>query len=65
VVKPEDCLYIGDGDSQELTGAANVGMHPVMIRAAYEDETQPRLTNKEEWAGLVISSLKEVLNLVR
>jgi len=64
-VKPEDCLYIGDGDSQELTGAASVGMHPVMIRVAYEDETQPRLTSREEWAGPVISSLKEVLNLVR
>jgi putative hydrolase of the HAD superfamily len=47
-VKPEDCLYIGDGDSQELSGAAGVGMDPVMIRVAYEDETQPPLTNKEE-----------------
>jgi putative hydrolase of the HAD superfamily len=63
-VKPENCLYIGDGDSQELSGAAQVGMHPVMIRVAYEDDTQPHLINREEWADPVISSLKEVLALV-
>src|SRR3972149_3201220 len=33
-IKPESCLYIGDGDSHALTGAAGVGMHPVLIRAA-------------------------------
>jgi putative hydrolase of the HAD superfamily len=63
-IKPENCLYIGDGDSQELTGAARVGMHPVMIRVAYEDDTQPHLMNREEWAAPVISSLGEVLALV-
>jgi len=63
-VKPEECLYVGDGDSQELTGAARVGMHPVMIRVAYEDDTQPHLMNREEWVDPVISSLREVLTLV-
>ncbi|MFC1933168.1 HAD family hydrolase [Chloroflexota bacterium] len=64
-VKPENCLYIGDGDSQELTGAASVGMYPIMIRVAYEDETQPHLANREKWDGPVISSLREVLALVK
>ena len=64
-VKPEDCLYIGDGDDQELTGAAVVGMNPVMIRVAYEDSTQLHLTNREKWHGPVISSLKDVLTLLR
>jgi putative hydrolase of the HAD superfamily len=63
-VKPEDCLYIGDGDDQELTGAASVGMHPVMIRVSRENGAQPYLTNKEDWHGPVILSLKEVLTLV-
>lgn len=66
-VKPESCLYIGDGDSQELTGAAGVGMHPVLIRAAHEDSAHALRTNPEinSWTGPVITSLKEVLNLVK
>ena len=31
-IEPQDCLYIGDGSSHELTGALKVGMHPVWIR---------------------------------
>ncbi len=64
-VESEKCLYIGDGDSQELTGAAKVGMHPVLIRLAYEDGNQSHLVNREHWDGLTISSLMEVLDLVR
>ncbi len=66
-VKPKNCLYIGDGDSQELTGASQVGMHPVLIRDPDEDSTDVHRVDAEaeEWAGPVISSLKEVLTLVR
>jgi len=66
-VKPNNCLYIGDGDSHELSGAAKVGLHPVLIRVPDEDSTDVIRANVEgeEWDGLVISSLKEVLTLVR
>ena len=64
-VQPADCLYIGDGDSQELSGASRVGMHPVLIRLAGEDSTQPHLINREEWKEPVISSLREALDLVK
>jgi putative hydrolase of the HAD superfamily len=65
-VKPEDCLYIGDGDGQELTGAAGVGMHPVLIRDPQENpEDVYRVDNEaQDWKGPVITSLKEVLSLV-
>ncbi|MFC1949831.1 HAD family hydrolase [Chloroflexota bacterium] len=63
-VNPESCLYIGDGDSNELTGALSAGMHPVMIRIADEDSAQPHVSIKQEWDGLVISSLKEILALI-
>ena len=63
-VKPADCLYIGDGDSQELSGALQIGMHPVLIRLAGEDGTQPHLINREEWGERVITSLRDVLALV-
>jgi len=65
VVKPENCIYVGDGDSQELSGAARVGMYPVLIRLAGEDGTQPHLVNREDWDGLVISSLAEVMTLIK
>lgn len=66
-VKPENCLYIGDGDSHELTGASKVGMHPVLIRNPHEDSANVLRVNPEteNWHGLTISSLKEVLNLVK
>ncbi len=66
-VKAEDCLYIGDGDGNELTGAAQVGMHPVLIRNPEEDRQNVMRTNYqgEDWRGPAISSLKEVLDLVK
>jgi len=64
-VRPEECLYIGDGSSHELTGAASVGMHPVLIRVPYEDTPDAARINEEEWDGPRISSLTEVLTLVR
>lgn len=63
-VKPESCMYVGDGDSQELSGAARVGMHPVLIRLSGEDGTQPHLATREDWAQPVISSLTEILTLI-
>lgn len=32
-VRPEDCLYVGDGGSRELSGAAAVGMSAVRLDA--------------------------------
>jgi putative hydrolase of the HAD superfamily len=32
-VTPEECLYIGDGDSHELTGAAAIGMTALRLAA--------------------------------
>jgi putative hydrolase of the HAD superfamily len=63
-VRPEECLYIGDGSSHELTGAASVGMHPVLIRVPYEDTPDALRINEEEWDGPRISSLTEVLTLL-
>lgn len=62
-VDPEECLYVGDGGSRELTGAARVGMHPVLIRAPDEAPDAHRL-DAEEWSGPTVSALCEVLALV-
>lgn len=61
-VKPEKCLYIADGIGQELASASNLGMHAILIRVPNESDYDPY---REEWDGPVISSLREVLDLVR
>ena len=60
--EPSECLYVGDGLSNELTGASAVGMDVVQIYVPYADEW--RDANAEEWDGPTISALKEVLKLV-
>ncbi len=60
-VRPQECLYVGDGGSRELTGAAQVGMHPVLIRLPYLDSYQE---DAKDWQGPTISTLKKVLALV-
>ncbi|MBG0566960.1 HAD family hydrolase [Actinoplanes aureus] len=62
-VSPADCLYVGDGGSHELTGAAAVGMTPVRLAA-------PDLANHlvfdadNNFAGRTVRSLTEVLALI-
>jgi putative hydrolase of the HAD superfamily len=60
-VKPESCLYIADGMRNELANAAELGMHAVQILVPDEIDDSPI---REDWHGPVISSLKEVLNLI-
>ena len=65
-VNQEDCLYVGDGSSNELTGASAIGMHPVLIIDPEEDRTGTHRVDFEgdNWDGPVISSLKEVVGLI-
>ncbi|MET3428597.1 putative hydrolase of the HAD superfamily [Actinoplanes tereljensis] len=62
-VLPAECLYVGDGGSHELTGAAAVGMTPVRLAA-------PDLANHlvfdadTNFAGRTVRSLTEVVSLI-
>jgi putative hydrolase of the HAD superfamily len=64
LVKPEQCLYVGDGSSQELTGAAVVGMSPVLLRVPEEIDDAAHYIDREDWKGVYISSLRNVLDIV-
>jgi putative hydrolase of the HAD superfamily len=64
-VEPANCLYVGDGDNDELSGATQAGMRVVRITVLLEDVDDDPRTIKREWHGPVISSLREVLTLVR
>jgi putative hydrolase of the HAD superfamily len=63
-VAPERCLYVGDGGSRELSGAAAVGMEAVLIRAPGDAGDDAFRRDAEEWGGGRILSLAEVLTLV-
>lgn len=56
-VIPGACLYVGDGGSRELSGAAAVGMRPVLI---VEKDPDAHRFGAEAWAGERISALSEV-----
>jgi putative hydrolase of the HAD superfamily len=60
-VEPSDCLFVGDGANDELRGARDVGMTPVLIHQEGED---PYWENLRDWNGLRITSIPQVLELV-
>src|SRR4051812_33892458 len=62
-VRPGECLYVGDGGSHELTGAAAVGMTPV--RLAAPDLAHHLVFDADtNFAGRTVRSLTEVVGLV-
>ena len=63
-VAAEDCLFIGDGGSRELSGAAEAGMHAVLIRVDSEIEEEGWLDDAAEWQGPTITTLEETLGLL-
>lgn len=64
-VEPSECLYVGDGGSRELTAARTAGMAPVLITVPYEDSSySDGREDIEDWDGLRVTSIPEVLPLV-
>jgi putative hydrolase of the HAD superfamily len=61
-VEPSECLYFGDGDSNELEGASQVGMKAIMIRDPSEKE--PYRLIEVEWDGLKIENFPEIMDLI-
>jgi putative hydrolase of the HAD superfamily len=61
-IKPDHCLYVADGMDGELKAAAAVGMTPVRISFPHANQTDPYL---EDWYGTTISSLSEIMDLVK
>ena len=62
-VEPSDCLYVGDGSYRELSGAAAVGMRPVLMR---DPDVSAEMLNPDpdDWDGETIASLLEVPTLL-
>jgi putative hydrolase of the HAD superfamily len=61
-VDAADCLYVGDGGSQELSGAERAGMQAVRIQRARADGESPLQYDPDpDWRGESISTLSAVL----
>jgi putative hydrolase of the HAD superfamily len=62
-VLPEECLYIGDGGSRELTGASEIGM--TAVRLAAPDLADHLVFDPDaDFTGRSIGSLMGVLGLI-
>jgi putative hydrolase of the HAD superfamily len=53
-------LYLGDGSSRELSGAAAVGLTPVMLKVAGEGHPDVYRVDLEDWPGDSIAGLAEI-----
>lgn len=64
VIRPEDCLYIADGENHELAAAAKVGLGTLLLRNLLRDNGSELLREAREWQGDTIATLPEVLGRV-
>jgi len=63
-VEPRECVYVGDGGSGELTGAAGVGMSVVLIRCPDEPPSAFDRADAANWRGPTISALSDLLRIL-
>ena len=62
-VEPCHCIYVGDGSSNELTGAANAGMKPIRIQVPYEISEDNYMIDKDKLDCHIIKNIDELLDL--
>jgi putative hydrolase of the HAD superfamily len=63
-VRPNRCLFVGDGGSRELTGATAVGMEAILLRAPGEGHTWFDAHYRQdalEWSGTIVTSLSALI----
>ncbi len=57
-------LGVGDGSSDELSGARKVGMQAVLIRGGYDDSYDAHRPDVDGWQGPEIATLTQLLPLI-
>ncbi len=60
-LKPEDCLFVGDGGSRELEGARNFGMNTVMVTRVIEEIWPDQIEDRAKHADFVIQTIPDLL----
>ena len=62
-VAPEECLYVGDGSSSELSGATSAGMTAALLETPFG--TDFRYDAESRWTGRSVSDLHQVTRPAR
>ena len=62
-VAPEECLYVGDGSSAELSGATSAGMTAVLLETPFG--TDFPYDAESRWTGRSVSDLHQVRRVLR
>ncbi len=63
-VNPEQCMFIGDGGSDELKGAKEAGIITVLA-GYYMKRDEERLTSLKKWADYYVTDIKELLSVIQ
>ncbi len=63
-VQAGECLYVGDGNSQEHYGAKTVGMTAVLFKAPGEFKTDDFRNEQARWADTTITSLSQIIDIL-
>ena len=64
-VAPNECFYIGDGFSNELSGARTCGMRSFLLFPPDEKPPESSTWEGSTWNGEILPSLGSVVNLLR
>ena len=60
-VRPQQCLFVGDGGSHELEGARNLGITTVMITGIIKENWPDRIDVRRPYADYVIERLNALV----
>jgi putative hydrolase of the HAD superfamily len=63
-IKPARLLFVGDGSDDELAGAARAGFAPALVEVETTDTYDPGRHAVDNWAGIRLRDLSDVLALV-
>jgi len=58
------CIYVGDGSNDELRGAAQIGMYPILKRIDLEDVYDPDRNDVKNWNGPEVEEISEILGII-
>lgn len=63
-VSASECIFVGDGGSFELTGAAKLGIKAVMIAQEGKPPVESKTYEGDRWKGAKISTISQLLDLI-
>jgi putative hydrolase of the HAD superfamily len=62
-VQPASSLFVGDGGSNELAGAKEVGMRSLLLDDQPVDQTKVLRVDVHEWDGPSVRSIADVVKV--